>query len=288
MNWITAGLLMFFCSVASYLLVRKAVAQKTPSEFTNLFMFGIPTLMFIFFAYGTRANMSVNAYQFLVILVLAIFFSYLGNKLSLVSIEYAPNPGYSLVISKSYVVFTTVAAIVLFGSSLTVRAAIAIMLIVACSALITIDKKGSVRLSHVRSSWLPMAIGAFFAWGMLTITSKYLLTIGVGTLTRLLYSMGLVTVFIVAEVVWKRLRWKKLSVSQVITLLGIGMFSAGFNWGMQEGFRTAPNIGYINAMNASSIGLVVVGAAIFFGDDLTPRKFIGVLGVIVGLVLLVI
>ena len=67
-----------------------------------------------------------------------------------------------------------------------------------------------------------------------------------------------------------------------------GVLGVGFNYGMQQGFVTAPNIGYINAMNASSIGLVVIGAAIFFHDDLSGRKLIGVIGVIAGLIFLVI
>jgi len=287
MHWISAGFLMFFCSVASYLLVRRSVALKTPSEFMNLAMFALPTILFGAFVHMKQVDISVNTHQLLVIVILAIFFSYIGNKLSLTSIEYAPNPGYSLVISKSYVIFTTIATIFLFGSPLSFRAAIAILIIVFCSALIMIDTPGTVYAKHVRPTWLPLSLGAFFCWGMLTITSKYLSNIGVGTLTRLVYSMGIVTCIIAAEIMWKRSRWKRLRASQMGTLLCIGVLSAGFNWGMQEGFRTAPNIGYINAMNAASIGLVVVGAYLFFRDDLTPRKFIGVIGVIAGLILLV-
>lgn len=111
MNWIAAGFLMFFCSVAQYLLIRKSVALKIPSQFTNLAMFAVPLVVFIFMAAGTHTSLSVNWYQFLILVILSIFFSYLGNAISLKSIEYAPNPGYSLVISKSYVVFTSIASI---------------------------------------------------------------------------------------------------------------------------------------------------------------------------------
>ena len=287
MNWITAGFLMFFASVASYPLVRLSFDQQPRPEHMNLFMFGVPAILYGVIAYSTHADLTVTPYQFVVILVLAIFFSFLGNKFSLKSIEFAPNPGYSLVISKSYVVFTSIAAVYLFDSQLTLRAMVAIAIIIVCSALITIDKKGAKHASHVRSSWLPLSLGAFFCWGMLTITSKYLLTIGVGSLPRLLYSMGLVTVFILVESLWKRLQWRELRSSQIMTLFFIGVSSAVFNWGMQEGFRLAPNIGYINAMNASSMGFVVIGAAIFFRDDLTPRKLLGVFGAIVGLIILV-
>lgn len=123
---------------------------------------------------------------------------------------------------------------------------------------------------------------------MLTITSKYLLILGVNVLSRLIYSMAIVTVLIAVEMGIKKLRLKQLSSRQWINLIAIGVLGAGFNYGMQQGFVTAPNIGYINAMNASSMGLVVIGSAVFFHDELTARKLIGVVGVIAGLILLVI
>ncbi len=286
MHWIVSGFLMFISSVGSYLLVRKSVLMKVPSPFTNLSMFLVPTVLFSLIAVAGKISIAVTWYQLLILVILAIFMSYLGNVFSLKSIEYAPNPGYSLVLSKSYVVFTTLAAIPLFHATLTPRAAVAIAVIVVSSALITITRNEKPA-SHVRPIWLPLAVGAFFCWGMLTLTSKYLLMIGVGTLSRLIYAMGIVSVIILTEMRAKKLDVRTLSTDQRIVLAGIGILSAGFNYFMQEGFVTAPNIGYINAMNASSIGLVVIGSAILFKDDFSPRKFVGVVGVIAGLVLLV-
>lgn len=278
---------MFFSSVAQYLLVRRAVALKTPSQYTNLSMFAVPLLVYVAMAAGTHTSLAVSGYQLFILFILAVFFSYLGNAVSLKSIEYAPNPGYSLVISKSYVVFTTIAAIFLFRAELTIVSALAILLIVASSAMISIDRKGAKRATHVRPAWFPYALLAFFCWGMLTLTSKYLLDIGVNVLSRLIYSMAIVTVIIAGELYAKRIYRTVLTRPQVWNLIGIGILGAGFNYGMQQGFATAPNVGYINAMNASSIGLVVIGAAVFFHDELTPRKLIGVAGVIGGLVLLI-
>ena len=278
---------MFGCSVAQYLLIRRSIVLKIPSQFTNFAMFIVPLVLYIGMAVSTQTDLSVSWYEFFILVILAVFFSYMGNAISLKSIEYAPNPGYSLVISKSYVVFTSIASIFLFNSSLTIRSALAIILLVVCSAIISINKKGTVSPSHVRPIWLPLSIGAFFCWGMLTITSKYLLILGVNVLSRLIYSMAIVSVLIFVEMIWKKLHWKQISISQIVNLILIGVLGAGFNYGMQEGFVTAPNIGYINAMNASSIGLVVIGSAIFFHDEFSIRKFIGVIGVIAGLVLLV-
>lgn len=277
---------MFFCSVIQYLLVRRAVLLRTPQQYTNLAMFLIPLPVYFAWASLSHVSLAITWHQFIILFILAFFFSYLGNVFSLKSIEYAPNPGYSLVLSKSYVVFTTLAAIPLFGAGLTPKAALAILLIVLCSALIGIDRKHNPA-THVKAVWLPLSLAAFFCWGMLSITSKYLLLMGVNVFARLIYSMAIVNILIGGELLIKHRKIPRLSPAQMINLLCIGILSAGFNFGMQQGFVTAPNIGYINAMNASSIGFVVVGSALFFRDELNPRKFLGVFGVIVGLLLLV-
>ncbi len=116
MNWIIAGFLVFASSVTMYLLVRKSNAKKIPLIYQNLSMFLVPLPLYILFAYFTHTSIAVSPYAFGIIVLLSIFCSYLGNMLSLKSIEYAPNPGYSLIIQKSYVVFTTlVAALFLHG-----------------------------------------------------------------------------------------------------------------------------------------------------------------------------
>ena len=140
MNWIVASLLMFFSSVAMYLLVRKSNALKTPRELNNLAMFSIPVLVYILLSLRNPTIFVLTPFEYLMIVIQGIFFSYLGNVFSLKGIEYAPNPGYSLIISKSYVVFTAIASIFLFAAPLTVKTVIAILLIVLFSALITVDK----------------------------------------------------------------------------------------------------------------------------------------------------
>ena len=57
---------------------------------------------------------------------------------------------------------------------------------------------------------------------------------------------------------------------------------------MMWGYQIAPNVGYVNAVNAASIAGVAVLASIFFKDELTRRKLLGILGVTVGLLLLLI
>ncbi|MBT4124344.1 MAG: DMT family transporter [Candidatus Pacebacteria bacterium] len=238
---------------------------------------------------------------------MSFLFSYLGNTLSLRSIELAPNPGFSLVISKSYVVFTTLAAVVLFGAELTLISLFSIGLIVLGSALImiepnkkngsnktiktkTTDKNSKIKklpnTSTNKSLWIWFAIGAFFCWGMLALTSKYLLDIGVNILSRLVYSMIIVSSIIGWEIYTKKVSLK-LPKKQWLILLAIGLTGATFNYFMQLSYQLAPNLGFVNALNASSIAVVAILSGLIFKDELNIRKILGVGVVISGIILLV-
>jgi uncharacterized membrane protein len=71
-----------------------------------------------------------------------------------------------------------------------------------------------------------------------------------------------------------------------LLLIGTGIFSTLFNLGQFQAIRLAPNVGYVNAINAGSISLVTVMAVVLFKDELSTRKAIGVAGVTAGLLLL--
>lgn len=284
MNWIVASLLMFISSVALYLFIRKSNALKTPQQLNNLAMFLIPVLVYLILATKTPTRFSLTPFEYILILIQGIFFSYLGNVFSLKGIEYAPNPGYSLIISKSYVVFTAIASIFIFSAPLTLKSIIAIILIILFSAVITVDKNKNKTDS--KTSWFPYTIGAFFCWGFLALSSKYLLNIGVPILTRLILSMIITSLLIIGEIKIKKIKIFQINKNQLITLLFIGIFGSSLNYFMQVAFNLAPNVGYVNAANAASISLLTLVSAFIFKDELTTRKLIGIFGVTGGLLLL--
>ncbi|MBP7774468.1 DMT family transporter [Candidatus Woesebacteria bacterium] len=284
MNWIIASLIMFVSSVALYLCVRKSNSLKTPQQLNNLAMFLIPVFVYLVLTISTPTSFTLTPFEYLLILIQGIFFSYLGNVFSLKGIEYSPNPGYSLIISKSYVVFTAIASIFIFSAPLTLKSVIAILLIVLFSALIIIDKGKNRAISN--TVWLPYTMGAFFCWGFLALSSKYLLNMGVPILPRLILTMLVVTVLIFGEIIAKKINMFQITKSQIVTLLFIGIFGSSFNYYMQVAFNLAPNVGYVNATNAASISLLTLVSAFFFKDELTVKKMIGIFGVTVGLLLL--
>ncbi len=284
MNWIVASLLMFVSSVALYLFVRKSNSLKTPQQLNNLAMFLVPVFVYLALVVRTPTSFTLTPIQYILIVIQGIFFSYLGNVFSLKGIEQAPNPGYSLIISKSYVVFTAIASIFVFSAPLTLQSAIAIILILLFSALITIDKDKDRTTSN--KLWLPYTMGAFFCWGFLALSSKYLLNMGVPILTRLILTMLVVTIIVIGEILVKKIKILQITKAQLVTLLFIGIFGATFNYYMQVAFNVAPNVGFVNAANAASISLLTLVSAFIFKDELTVKKMIGIFGVTAGLLLL--
>lgn len=282
MHWIAADLLMFVSSIVLFLLVRAAALAKVPVQFNNLAMFGIPAVVFWVICVVTRTPLTMPAHLLPLMLLTGVVLSYLPNAASLKSIALAPNPGYSLIIAKSYVVLTTFLAVPLLHAPLTRQAVAAISMIVASSALILVQRRAHRTTSL---AWLLLALMAFVGWAFLALASKYLFQHGVQTATFLAYLFLIVTICIALEM---RIRHVPLAVvrKRPRRFVVIGFCSAIWNWFLFYAISLAPNPGYVSATNAASIGAVTVFAILLFKDELSPRKLAGVVGIIIGLLLL--
>lgn len=273
-----------FGSVSLYLVVRKSSILKFPTQFSNLAMFFVPLIIYLILGFTNQISYAITFPSLIIILVSALFFSYLGNITSLISIDLAPNPGYSLVISKSYVVFTTLISFIFLGGEINTKKIVAILMIIVFSALIGLDPKKTKLVKG--NNWLIYTMYSFFAWGMLSLAIKYLSLQGMPTLVIITYMYIFVSLFIFVEKLYKKVKFS-LDKKSLIYFLVIGIFSSIFSYFNFYAISVTPNIGYVNAINASSISIVTIMSALLFGDDFTYRKFAGVLGVTAGLILLI-
>jgi drug/metabolite transporter (DMT)-like permease len=282
-HWILADLIMFVCSVGVYVAVRKAALDKLPPQFNSLAMFAIPVVIFAIGDIVAREKMGLTLSQALQIIGTGVALAYLGSAMSMRSIQLAPNAGYSLTISKSYVVLTSFLAVPLFGARLTTTAIISIALIVAASALIMINPKAA---HHAKSAaWVPLAVGSFFCWAFLSLMAKHFTAEGIATVVFLSYVFFVATACILIEMGCRGVKFGVVKQHRKPFIL-IGIASTGFNFFNFYAVSIAPNVGYVNATNAASISAVTILSVILFGDELTKRKLVGTLGVLVGLVAL--
>lgn len=128
MNWIIAALLMFLSSNIWYLLIRKYQKENDSHDLLALAMMFFPVFFYFPVIIIYKLNFLISFFSFAAVIFSAFLFSYLGNKLSLLSLSKSLNPGYSLIISKSYVIFTTLVAVFIFNSTISFKNILAIIL----------------------------------------------------------------------------------------------------------------------------------------------------------------
>ncbi|HDS11358.1 MAG TPA: hypothetical protein ENN77_00450 [Candidatus Wirthbacteria bacterium] len=280
MGWSVVGMIVFWSAVIFYLFIRFSQKQNTPDQLINLATFLIPCLLIGAIALFRNLDLSIKSKELTLIFIAAFGLSYLGSVLSLLSQKKAPNPGYSLLVSKCYVVYTTLISVWLFDASLNYRRLGGIFLILFFSAWILIEKS-----QQKTSGWLFPALGAFAAWGNLALFNKYMLNRGIPALILLFYLLLFVSLFILIEIILNKnnifLKQKQLWV-----LMAIGLCSFFFNYYYLVGFDVSPNIGYMNAINTSATAAVAFFSFLIFKDELTTQKIIGIIGTSAGLFML--
>lgn len=287
MNWVIYSLIMYLASVFQYLLVRGIQKRGIDNRIIN-FLFLLPAAPFVY-AYAQIAGVSLGVLPIQLILIISatFLFSYLGNKTSFIGIQNAPNPGYSLVIQKSYAVYTAIAAVFLFGAKLSIQSILAILIIVLFSGTILLDSKTTKKTKTL--AWVASSFIAFICFGNLALFSKYMQLQNVNPITLSFYFFIFNGVFGGIELFYSRNKVIfKHSTSTWVILLVIGLSNGLFNLAMQLAYKTAPNIGFVNIINASSITAITLLSAYFYKDKLTIEKVIGVVGVALGLILLII
>lgn len=118
MNWIILSTIMFFSSIVYYLSIKKAQILGIDSKIYMVVNFFIPTLFYLFLAYKQGISLFVPPMILLGIIITRGIINYYGSIAGFMGMKEAPNSGYSVIIQKSYSVFTSISAVFLFHSEL--------------------------------------------------------------------------------------------------------------------------------------------------------------------------
>ncbi len=286
MNWIIASFLMFFSSIIYYLIIKKAQVEKIESKLYMVANFSIPTLLYFFLARYNNINLVVGVRYIVAIFLISLFLNYIGSVISYFGMIEAPNAGYSVVVQKSYAIYTSIAAIFLFHSPLPLNKFLAILVIVFFTALLTINP--SKKLSFKNYRWVVYSFIAFFCFGSLRLGNKLVISLGVPTLTLLFWAMLFTTLISLIDLLINKKSVKtKIDRKSLIILFGIGLSVSSFYYFAQVADVIAPNIGYSGAINAASNAFYTLIVALMFKDHLSWKKFLAILGVTAGIIFLV-
>ena len=282
MSWILISIGILLSSPTMYLFVRKEKELGKDIAIQNLSIFLIPTIVYFVYNLISKTSMIVEFKYFLMLMGSALLFSLLGNIFSMKAIQLASNPGYSLMIQKSYTIFTTVMSVLLFGSSITRKNILAIIIVLFFVAFILIEKSNK---KDENRKWIIYTFGAFFAFGFLSLATMYIGKQGITSTVINFYICLIVTLSLMIQIYIKKI---KLSFDRrsIGIFIGASIPASIFNFCLIQGYLVAPNPGYISAVNVASISVLTVLYKVFFKDTLTLKKMIGVVGILAGLIIL--
>lgn len=287
MNWILASTIMYCSSVIYYLFVRKAAQEKINYRLSNIANFSIPAVLFLTINIINHRNIFPSPTILLYIFLSSLFLSYIGSVASYKAISLAPNAGYSLIIQKSYAVYTSIVAIYLFDASFSLLKFAAIMLTLASTAYISITP--GLKVNRANYMWVFLSLVSFFAFGTLRLSNKLIFNLGVPSTVLLFWTMTFVTSFSTIDFLINK---KKIDLTvpktSIMTLIGIGVSVTFFYYFLQTAEFAAPNIGFVNAINSSSNAAFTVLVAWLFKDKLTKEKMFAVITATIGLILLIV
>lgn len=287
MNWILASAIMYCSSVIYYLFVKKAAQEKINYRISNIANFSIPALLFLSINLIGHVNLFPSFTILFYIFLGSLFLSYIGSVASYKAIAIAPNAGYSLIIQKSYAVYTSIVAIFLFDATFSLFKFAAILLTLASTAYISITP--GLKVNRANYTWVFLSFVSFFAFGTLRLSNKLIYNLGVPSTVLLFWTMTFVTSFSLIDFLINRRRVDlTVQKTSIITLIGIGVSVTFFYYFLQTAEFAAPNIGFVNAINSSSNAAFTVLVAWLFKDKLTKAKMFAVITATVGLILLII
>ena len=283
MDWVIGSLISLGLFASTSILSKYNWRAGVPAPVINFATYAVALLVFVFAIPKGEFNVFARADVWLVLAAgLCVYF---GNAASVRGLNLAPNPGYSQAINKSYVALTTLAAILMFGGELSWRKIAGVALILA-SQLLIVSKVSRKNPLH-DGRWIWLSFAAFFCYAGWSMAVKYANAIlGVNQTAFLFWAVAIATALFAAEIWRGKISLMKYK-NQFGLLFLMGLASGFANILMWDAFVAAPNMGYVNAIQTTGVAIVSLLAVKLFGDELTRKKFAGILGVIAGLFLIV-
>ena len=126
MNWVLYALLGMVFFSGMNLIFKRLTADLKPNVLL-LFIFIFGALFYLIDSVYTKTSLNLN-YKLVLLLLAAAFLSYLGNLFYVKSLSLSPNPGHSAAINSLQIILITIGAVFLFGSEITIKNLIGIML----------------------------------------------------------------------------------------------------------------------------------------------------------------
>lgn len=285
MNWIVASAIMFFSSIVYYLTIRMGQKKGVTVKEYMLINYPLPALTFFIMILFNGGSFTLPLHVIPLILFHGIILEYIGATLSYKAIHAAPNAGYSLVIQKSYAIFTSVAAVFLFNATLLPGKYIAIIMIIILAGVMSIDTKEQHKIK-AKSHWFLLSLIPFLFFGLNALVSKYAVSTGANLLVYIFWLFLLMSVITTYDMVRKKNKIV-LNISHWKTLALIGISGTSFYYFKNVAQIAAPNVGYVGAINTASNAFVALLVALLYKEHMSLVKFVAVVGIVIGIIYII-
>jgi drug/metabolite transporter (DMT)-like permease len=280
MNWFIAAIVGIFF-VSSVWLILKKVQMKGVSDEDSLARY------FVFLCFGiiiwhlaTKTPISFVSLQSGMLLLVSAVFAAAANLLILLSFEKSANPGLTLVLSQTQVLWLTLAGILLFNSSISIIAGAGILLVLSGVSIIHVKKaKGG------------------FKWGMLALaaglmsTAYWIIVKLVQAQTHLMPSLIMlyssipqIFIFLLVKKFKTKRSKKKLSLATWGLLALGGLIGAFGNTTNVFAVTNAPNPGYALAVGSAGVLVTLFASIPLFKARITWRQLLAAIIIVAGVV----
>lgn len=282
MNWILASAIMFVSSIAYYLTIRLGQKKGVTVKEYMVINYPLPTMVFCIMLLMGHGSFQLPLHVIPLVFFHGIVLEYVGATLSYKAMQQAPNAGYSLVIQKSYAIYTSIAAIFLFHATLSLWKFGAILLVIIFAGILSIDPK---KTHKGTSNWFLLSLLPFLCFGSNALVSKYAVTTGANLVTYLFWLFLLMSVITLFD------RYRKggpmVNISHWKTLILIGISGTSFYYFKNAAQIIAPNVGYVGAINTASNAFVALFIALIYKEHMSWVKFFAVIGIVAGIIFII-
>jgi drug/metabolite transporter (DMT)-like permease len=136
MNWILATIISSIAFAGISLLLKKLTQYPLTPEILNFYFWITTSITFLAFALYKKSSFKISTDSLVWFLVLSIV-AFVANYFSIIALKLAPNPGYVRAIQSANIIIITVSSIFLFGSTISIKMILGIMLILGGLYLLT-------------------------------------------------------------------------------------------------------------------------------------------------------
>jgi uncharacterized membrane protein len=276
------------------LIVRKLGNKGFSSKQILTFLLGFALIGFLLLN-GSKLFQISNAENFstfLVVVIISSVFYTIGNFADFTAMIKSPNPGYATATKSSNVILITLLSVLIFGSSLTWSKLLGAIIVMAGVILLVIDRKAvkNVGIGKGLNDWRILAAVAAVSFALAVLGQKWALRIGFSSAQINLFIFALT---FLSFLVWSRKDIKgwisdKVSLKFFLPLVFFaGAFSCLANYFSVIGVGQAPNPGYSESIKYTQNLFIVFLAVPLLGAKFNKQKFLGVVTVLVGAVIVV-